>query len=102
MARHLNMSNAEFETHDRTYHGFGHMLLWFVIHMALILLGLFALGIVGTPSGGVTLILIGIAALGYGIFSTPRAAARAAERDRRNAENPVVADEPETAHDRNK
>lgn len=66
--------DAEYREHTRTYNGFLHLTKWFLIHIPLLLLGIYAMTLGGSMAGGVVLIVVGIAALVYGILTTPRSA----------------------------
>ncbi|WP_332715908.1 aa3-type cytochrome c oxidase subunit IV [Pelagibacterium mangrovi] len=62
--------DAEYAEHTRTYNGFVHLAKWFLIHMALLLGGIYVATLGGSVVGGVAIIVIAFAALIYGIIST--------------------------------
>lgn len=66
--------SADFSEHTGTYNGFVHLAMWFLIHIGLLLIGLYAMTLGGSASGGAVLIVAAIAALIYGIVSTPASA----------------------------
>ncbi len=74
--REARPAEADFVPHERTYFGFVHMAAWFAIHTAIILFGLLLLGVEDMTVTGVLVILAGVIALGYGVGSTARAAAK--------------------------
>jgi hypothetical protein len=83
----------DFAEHERTFHGFMHIGRWFVAHLALLILGLYAMVYGGSTEFGAFLILLAAIALVYGIISTPEAAEIEAERvlEHEDAEgNPII------------
>ncbi|QYO76087.1 aa3-type cytochrome c oxidase subunit IV [Devosia salina] len=70
----------DYPAHVRTYNGFMNLLKWFVIHIAILLAGLYFVVLAGDPYAGGVLILAAIGALVYGLLNNPgiRQDARAA------------------------
>lgn len=66
--------DADFKEHTRTYNGFVHLTMWFLIHILLLLVGLYAMTLGGSVSFGAVLMVVAVAALIYGIVSTPSSA----------------------------
>lgn len=66
--------NADFSEHTGTYNGFVHLAMWFLIHIGLLLVGLYVMTLGGSASGGAVLIVVAVGALIYGIVSTPASA----------------------------
>lgn len=66
--------DAEYTEHTKTYNGFLHLTKWFLIHVPLLLIGLYVMTLGGSMAGGTVLIVIAIAALVYGILTTPGSA----------------------------
>lgn len=64
----------------RTYRGFLHLTKWFVIHSALILLGLLLFRYQEGSSGGFILIAAGAVAMANGILTTGRVVAKPAPK----------------------
>lgn len=77
----------DFESHVRTYNGFLNLLKWFVIHIALLLVGLYFIVIADQPAAGWTFIVIAVAALVFGLLQNPkiRQDAKAAATDEATA-----------------
>jgi len=69
-----------YASRDRTFHGFVHMAAWFAIHTMIILVGLYFFGVQDMATFGLFLVAAGVVALGYGAATTPRAVAKAAEK----------------------
>lgn len=83
----------DFAEHEKTFHGFMHLGRWFIVHLALLILGLYAMVFGGAGVFGGFLILLALIALGYGIISTPEAAEKEANRvlQHEDAEgNPII------------
>ncbi|WP_340120159.1 hypothetical protein [Pelagibius sp. 7325] len=74
------LSRELYFSRDRTFHGFVHMSAWFAIHIIIILAGLYFLGVQNLATFGIFLIAAGVVALGYGAATTPRAVAKASEK----------------------
>jgi hypothetical protein len=70
----------DYAEHERTFHGFMHIGRWFIVHLALLIVGLYAMVFGGAAVFGAFLIALAAIALGYGIISTPEAAEREAEK----------------------
>lgn len=64
---------VEYAAHTRTYNGFVHMCMWFIFHIPLLLLGIYAMTLGNSIALGVLLIIASFAVLGYGIMSMSRA-----------------------------
>lgn len=67
----------EYAAHVGTYSRFKHVLLWFCIHAALILMGVYVLSVLNAPITGVLLLGLGVVALAYGVITAGDHAARA-------------------------
>jgi hypothetical protein len=83
----------DFAEHERTFHGFMHLGRWFIAHLALLILGLYAMVFGGASVFGAFLVMLAVIALGYGIISTPEAAEKEANRvlQHEDAEgNPII------------
>lgn len=53
-----------------TYNRFIHLTGWFIVHVPLLLLGLYAMTLGGSVWGGATLIVVAIAVLIYGVITS--------------------------------
>ena len=70
----------DYAEHERTFHGFMQIGRWFIAHLALLILGLYAMVFGGSALFGGFLVTLAVIALGYGIISTPEAAEKEAEK----------------------
>lgn len=75
-----HMSREEFNAHKGTFSGFSHLIVWFIAHLALLLAGLFVMGVAGLTGAGLALIAISVIVLGVGLATTPKSADRVANR----------------------
>lgn len=75
---------TEYRRHEKTYYGFLHMAKWFLVHAALILIGLFVAFGQNATFAGWLFIGAGVAALFYGVATTAGAAERAVRRRNRS------------------
>lgn len=66
--------SADLAEHRGTYNGFIHLAMWFLIHIGLLLAGLYTMTLGDSAAGGALLISVAVAALIYGIVSTPASA----------------------------
>lgn len=64
------VKEEEFREHIGTYNKFVHLAFWFCIHVPLLLGGIYVATLGGSMSGGIVLIVAGVAVLIYGIVST--------------------------------
>jgi hypothetical protein len=64
----------DYASHLRQFHRFLHLVKWFVIHMAFLLVALYFFLIGGQPIIGAVFLAIAVGTLGYGILSTPQIA----------------------------
>lgn len=76
---HPTVSRSEYLYHEKTFHGFLHVVRWFLMHIALLLSGLYFGVIQGAVAGAWFLIAVAIVALGMGLLTTPRASRRESE-----------------------
>jgi hypothetical protein len=60
----------DYASHQRQFDRFIHVLKWFVIHALIMLPGLYFLIVGGQPVVGTLFVILAVAALGYGIFTT--------------------------------
>lgn len=72
-------SAIDYRAHEMTYAGFLHLLRWFVIHLGLLLVGLYFLMMQGNGLGGTLFIVLAVGAIGYGVVTIGRTADHAAE-----------------------
>ena len=63
-----------FASHQRQFDRFLHLTRWFAIHMLLLLLALYCFIVAGATVAGSLFLALSLAALGYGIYSTPQVA----------------------------
>jgi len=62
----------DYPIHVYTYNLFLNLLKWFIVHIALLLIGLYFLVMVGSPGVGALFIALAVAALIYGMARNPK------------------------------
>ena len=67
----------DYVEHEKTYASVLHMMRWFVLHTALMLIGLYFLLIPQNGWAGSFFVVVGVIVLGYGVVSMQRARDRA-------------------------
>ena len=60
----------DYASHERQYRRFLHLLKWFVVHVALLLGAVYSYLVASQPVAGTLFLVLGLAALGYGIVTT--------------------------------
>lgn len=89
----IHHPGPDFAEHERTFHGFMHLGRWFILHLALLLSGLYAMVYGGANTFGAFLIMLAVVAFGYGIVSTPEAAEKLGDRALQHEDadgNPII------------
>ncbi len=64
----------DFASHERQFRRFVHLTKWFAIHMFVALIAIYFLVVAGDTMTGALFLAVALAALGYGIVSTPQIA----------------------------
>ncbi|HEY4201111.1 MAG TPA: aa3-type cytochrome c oxidase subunit IV [Devosiaceae bacterium] len=65
---------GDFAEHEKTYHGVLHLVKWVIVHLALLIVGLYFIIFGNAGPFGTFLIMASAVALAYGVISTPRVA----------------------------
>ena len=64
-------SGMDYESHVQTYNRFVHLVKWFMIHMAFVVVALYFFIIEHNGIAGAVVLLAGIAVLLFGLFRNP-------------------------------